>query len=134
MKIIFNLIAVGLGGFIGAMFRYILVELLVIPSGFPLGTLIENLLGCFLLGCFLTMSLHYWKISKRIKLFIGTGAIGSFTTFSTFSVESIQLIQHEQYVMAFCYVFGTIAGGLALTAFGVYLARVISKQKGSMIR
>jgi len=85
---------VALGGACGASLRYLLVKFL---SGgmlnFPLGTLVANVSGSFLIG-FLAGSFFLGeKINTDAKLFFQTGVLGAFTTFSAFSLETLQLWQ-----------------------------------------
>jgi fluoride exporter len=110
---------VGIGGGIGSILRY-LISYLLFPTfnHFPLGTLIVNLLGAFVLGFFVARVASLQSISKEIKTGISTGIIGSFTTFSTLSVEVIQLIQSSHYLWLFLYLSVIVVGGLTLTAIG----------------
>lgn len=112
---------IGSGGFFGAVTRFYLGEWLFSANGFPLGTLIVNLSGCFALGWFLAYAKRCnWR--KEVNLLVGTGFLGSFTTFSTFSMESIILIENGQGLLAFFYIILTISIGLSLTYSGFRLA------------
>jgi CrcB protein len=73
---------VAAGGFVGATLRYGLS----VGLGGPVGTLAVNLLGSFALG--LAVS-HV--TDRRVRLFLATGLLSSFTTYSTFAVESVGL-------------------------------------------
>jgi fluoride exporter len=121
---------VGIGGAIGSLFRYIL-SYLVVPvwNHFPIGTLLVNLLGSFILGWlvsrFLTLSLN-----PPLKTGITSGVIGSFTTFSTLSLEAMQLLLHARWGILFLYVLLSAFGGLGLTALGYFLGRGTSKEVG----
>lgn len=126
-----RLLLVMLGGFCGAISRYILGEWLHTDGGFPIGTLMINLLGCIFLGWFLTFVSHTSKkMNPEITLFIGTGFTGSFTTFSTFSVETLRLFQAGFIFQAGLYVFISIFVGLAMTYIGWKLAKFRSQEGG----
>ena len=96
-----ELLAVGIGGAIGASLRYFLSQIIVYEAGFPLATCIANLIGCFLLSYLLSGKLL--KSYPKMKLALTTGLLGSFTTFSTFSNETISLISDQLYGIAFVY-------------------------------
>ncbi len=117
-----------LGGFFGAITRYALGEWIQSDNGFPVGTLIINLLGCFLLGWLLTFFSIQKKIRPEITLFLGTGFIGSFTTFSTFSVETILLIQGGLAIYSLLYVLVSVFFGLLLAYLGYKLALKLGKK------
>jgi fluoride exporter len=117
-----NVIAVGIGGFIGAIVRYSIGKVIFIRSGFPLATLLINLLGCLFLGWFFTITAKRVKMNPNLKLAIGTGFTGAFTTFSTFSVETLNLLKNEQYGFALFYVLASIFGGIGLALLGAKLA------------
>ncbi|MEK3990692.1 MULTISPECIES: fluoride efflux transporter CrcB [Robertmurraya] len=115
-----RLLFIGLGGSIGSVLRYsIYYNMLAINGGWLpfLGTLLANLLGAFALGWFTSRLLLSKKLPEDLAAAIGTGLIGSFTTFSTLSVELSSLLQEGQYLLAICYVFISMIGGL-VCAFG----------------
>ncbi|PFO08502.1 fluoride efflux transporter CrcB [Bacillus sp. AFS076308] len=124
-----NLLAVGIGGFFGAIFRYLIGKIIPVPSGFPLGTLVINLLGCLFLSWFFTNTLKRRNINPILKLAIGTGFTGAFTTFSTFSVETLNLVKNHQITMAIIYVVLSILGGITLALFGAKLAEFKSENQ-----
>ncbi|PAE39110.1 fluoride efflux transporter CrcB [Bacillus sp. 7884-1] len=124
-----KLLSVMLGGFFGAITRYCIGEWIQTTNGFPLGTLLINLLGCFLLSWFLTFYTLKKPIRAEFTLFIGTGFIGSFTTFSTFSVETILLFQNGLAVYGVLYILVSIIFGILLAYLGFKLA-YINGEKG----
>ena len=77
---------IGIGAFLGAVTRFLLSSYLskTIVLGFPLGTLIINFLGCFLIGVFLAINLSNKELMTPLIII---GFLGSFTTFSAFSQE-----------------------------------------------
>ena len=111
-----------IGGFFGAVCRYALGEWIPTNNGFPLGTLLINLIGCLFLGWFLTFVSQKKTIRSEFTLIIGTGFIGSFTTFSTFSVETIHLFQEGLVFLALLYVLASTILGLLLAYLGRKLA------------
>lgn len=117
------------GGFIGAISRYSIGEWIQPANGFPLGTLLINLSGCFLLSWFLTFYTVRKHFRAEFTLFIGTGFIGSFTTFSTFSVETILLFQNGLAVYGVIYILVSIIFGILLAYLGLKLA-YINEEKG----
>ena len=114
-----EILAVGIGGAIGASLRYFLSQIIVYEAGFPLATCIANLIGCFLLSYLLSGKLL--KSYPKMKLALTTGLLGSFTTFSTFSNETISLISDQLYGIAFVYVLLSALGGLLLSFVGYRL-------------
>lgn len=123
-----NVVSVGIVGFFGAILRYIIGEWIHTENGFPLGTLIINLAGCFFLAWFFTITAKRWNINPKLRLGIGTGFVGAFTTFSTFSIETLNLIVHHQMIFAFTYVLLSIIGGIGLAFAGAKLANSTSNQ------
>ncbi|MEH7081215.1 fluoride efflux transporter CrcB [Neobacillus drentensis] len=117
-----NIFAVGIGGFLGAIFRYTIGILISPTNRFPFGTLTINLFGCLFLAWFFTITLNRKNINQNLKLAIGTGFTGAFTTFSTFSVETLNLIKNDQMNLALLYVLLSVFGGIALALFGAKLA------------
>ncbi|WP_307311362.1 fluoride efflux transporter CrcB [Neobacillus driksii] len=118
-----------LGGFLGAITRYAIGEWIHTDHGFPLGTLLINLIGCFFLGWFLTYITLKRYIKPEVTLLIGTGFTGSFTTFSTFSVETILLFRNGLIGYGSLYVLFSIIFGLLLAYLGLKLA-LYNEKKG----
>lgn len=102
---------VGTGGALGALLRQY-VSSQVDESELPLGTVIVNIGGTFLLG-FVT----FLGMESEWLLLLGTGVAGSFTTFSSFSVETIRLWDTGERFRAVGYAVGTFVG--AIFALGV---------------
>lgn len=108
-----NILAVGLGGALGAVCRYLLGQ--VIPklgSGFPLATFAVNLLGCFAIGLVVGIAGRHTDIDPRLILFLQTGICGGFTTFSTFSLESLTLIEEGRITIGILYIVLSVLLGL----------------------
>ena len=108
-----NILAVGFGGALGAVCRYLLGQ--VIPklgSGFPLATFAVNLLGCFAIGLVVGIAGRNTDIDPRLVLFLQTGICGGFTTFSTFSLESLTLIEEGQITIGILYIVLSVLLGL----------------------
>lgn len=101
-ELMINIICVGFGGFIGAVVRYIvsIYASKVFLSKIPIGTLIVNILGGFLIGIIMNMSIKTDLLSTQLKLFLTTGIMGGLTTFSTFSYETIMLIEEKNFIFA----------------------------------
>lgn len=127
-----KILLVMVGGFLGAICRYGVGDLVETEQGFPFGTLLVNLIGCFLLGWLLTFMAHRNKKRPYITLLFGTGFIGSFTTFSTFSVEMIQLFEKELVFLAVMYVLFSMFFGLLLAFLGSKLA-LLTKKEGEAV-
>ena len=91
-----KVLLVGIGGGLGAVLRFLVSEWALRQWGthFPLGTLITNLLGCFLMGVLLGITARYTP-DPRIVLFFGVGLLGAFTTFSAFAYQTNFLFLNE---------------------------------------
>lgn len=114
---------VGIGGMIGSLLRYYL-GMFTHSWGdydFPLGTLLINLIGCFVLGWFTNRIVKLKLFHPHVLAGFGTGVIGAFTTFSTFSVETVTLIQNNLWASAFLYVLLSLCGGLFMSWSGYKL-------------
>lgn len=119
-----KMICVGLGGALGAIFRYE-ISLLTCRCDFPILTLITNFLGAILIGVIVGVSMKK-NLSENKILFLKTGLCGGFTTFSTFSLESYNLIQSGKPVMAIFY----IGASVVLCLMGVAVGLSIGNRCG----
>jgi len=87
------LLAVGTGGFIGAILRFLISGWIqkLTPTLFPIGTLSVNVLGSFIIGF---MALYFESVvAPHQKALVITGMLGALTTFSTFSLETVTMLQ-----------------------------------------
>ncbi len=114
-------IIIWIGGGLGSALRY-LAQVGVsklIPVPFPLGTLLVNITGCFLIGLFYGLEAKYMVIPQEWRFFIATGVCGGYTTFSTFSYESIGLLRQGNYSLFFLYIVLSVCIGLLATIAGM---------------
>ncbi len=114
---------VALGGAIGAAGRFLAgtaVTRLAGP-GFPWGTLVVNVAGCFAMGV-LVVALAQAGAMRHAPLLM-TGVLGGFTTFSAFSLDAVALYQRGEAGLALVYVSGSMVGSLAALALGLVAAR-----------
>lgn len=114
----------GAGSFLGGAIRFAIG----IPFQnkslfyFPHGTLIVNLLGCFLIGVLFTF-VEKGSLNYEWRTFLLAGVLGGFTTFSAFSVETIEMFRSGQELRSLLYAAISVFGGLAATVLGIYLFR-----------
>ena len=106
--------AVGLGGFVGAIARYGLSGLVHgrYAGGFPLGTLVVNVLGCLVIGALLSLVESRPLLHPLAHLFLVMGLLGSFTTFSTLGYETLQLLRDRELATALLNVGANVVFGV----------------------
>lgn len=110
---------VACGGALGAAGRYA-VSLLPVQGGFPVLTLVTNLLGAVLIG-FVVGFGSAGGMTPNQTLFWKTGVCGGFTTFSTFSLEALTLLESGHVAAGGAY----MALSLGLCLGGVLLGRAL---------
>jgi len=122
MKLI---LAIGMGSFIGGIFRYLLSQFIQtkLVTSFPFGTLGVNLIGCFFIGLVFGLA-DKGNLSNEWRLFLATGLIGGFTTFSAFSNETVALLRDGQLWYAFAYIATSVLIGLIVTFIGIMVAKL----------
>lgn len=114
---------VGLGGFLGAISRYGLVQLLSSAmSTFPLATLVANISGSFLISLLVFSLPAEWPALPYWRELLVTGFLGSLTTMSTFMLELYQLSLGQALLMAVSYGLVTLVAGLVAVYLGHSLA------------
>ena len=84
-------VLVGLGGFSGAILRYLVSGMAARIAKFPTGTLIVNVIGSTALSI-----LTFSSVPDSIMYFVNIGLLGSFTTFSTFAYETFKLLEEGE--------------------------------------
>jgi len=114
-----NIIIVGLGGFIGAVMRY-LIGLIPLKQStvFPVKTMCINIIGSFIIGLVAAYSAKHSECSESLQLFLKVGICGGFTTFSSFALETMNLLDKGNSFYALLYTCLSIILGVS----AVYLA------------
>ena len=116
-----NILAVGAGGFIGAVLRYLICKIPVSENTvFPVKTFAINVIGCLVIGLITVLASKNTNIDQRWILFLKVGLCGGFTTFSTFALETTDLLKGGHIGIAFLYALLSIVVGCA-AIFGAEL-------------
>jgi CrcB protein len=123
--------AVGVGAALGAWLRWALgAGLNAIQPGLPLGTLVANLAGGYLIGVAVAWLDQAAHLPPELRLFIITGFLGGLTTFSTFSAETVGLLDRGAFGWACALVALHVCGSVAATIAGVALVRRLAPVAG----
>jgi CrcB protein len=116
-----NILIIGFGGALGAIARYLINEILTkyLPSSFPTGIFLVNIIGCFLVGYFI----NNMMIAKDNNYyFFIVGFLGSFTTMSAFTYQSIELFNTNA-LAGSSYIISTIIFCIIATYIGLTFSR-----------
>jgi CrcB protein len=119
------LVAIALGGGIGALGRHFLsvAVALVLGSAFPWGIFVVNILGGFLMGVIVETGALKLDYSHETRAFLTTGLLGGFTTFSAFSLDASLLIERGDWMGAMFYVAGSALLSIIALFAGLWLVR-----------
>jgi CrcB protein len=122
-------IAVAGGAGIGALLRWILgLGFDAVFPAIPLGTLLANVLGGFLMGLVIGSIDQFQTLPLEWRLALTTGFLGGLTTFSTFSGETLSHLLRQQWGWAGALVFVHVAGSILAALLGVVAIRTIVHQ------
>ncbi|MDZ4666503.1 MAG: fluoride efflux transporter CrcB [bacterium] len=116
-----QIIWIALGGALGAVLRYLTISGIaqLIPYEFPFGTLMVNILGCFILGAIFASYSGTPQFQESIRPFFIIGILGGFTTFSTYSMELVHLVKNQESIKALTYFFLSNLLGFAAAFLGL---------------
>ena len=122
-----KLAGIGIGGALGALARYGLGGWVQrsCGAGFPWGTLVVNLVGCFLFGLAWSLAEQRLRISGEMRAVFFIGFMGAFTTFSTFAYETANLMRDAQFASAAANALVQNVVGVAFILLGLALGRAV---------
>jgi CrcB protein len=122
-----DVLAISVAAIVGTNFRYFLSRLAAREFGpvFPVGTLIINIVGSFIVGFFVIWTTERVLVDPRWRLLVVVGFCGSFTTFSSYAFESMSFLEHGQWGLMLANVLGNNLLCLGGALGGMALARVI---------
>lgn len=124
-----TILAIGSGGFLGAVLRSYVNGLIShkVPHDLPFGTLGVNLLGSFIMGVLIAYFMYTSFFSLHVKSFLTTGVLGAFTTYSTFAIESFFLLEGGSITLALINMGLNVFGTIFMAGSGFYLAKWLIK-------
>ena len=123
-----RVVLVALGGAIGSVARYGVGSLAaqIFGAAFPVGTLLVNLSGSFLIAVIMHVALAGTAISLELRIFLTTGIMGGYTTYSSFNYETLALIDQRAYGLAGLNVAATVVGCFLAGVLGLAAGRALS--------
>lgn len=123
MNVIHEILLVGCGGMAGALARHGIgtITSRLFETNLPLGTLIANVIGCFLMG--LLIGSGTAEANPKLKLLFGVGFMGSLTTFSTFGAETIHHASNSHWSIPAGNLLANVILGLAAVVMGILLGK-----------
>jgi CrcB protein len=122
-----NYFIIGLGGFFGAVARYIVALWIGQRWGriFPLGTFVVNISGCFLISFLMSLFTEKFMVNPQLRLFLVIGFLGAYTTFSTFEYETGNLVKDGEWAIALANVILSVIAGFVALKSGEFIAKSI---------
>jgi len=93
-----DFLTISIAAILGANLRYVLSRVAAREFGpvFPVGTLIINVVGSFIVGLFVIWTTERVLVDPRWRLLVVVGFCGSFTTFSSYAFETMSFFEHGQ--------------------------------------
>lgn len=121
-----NMAAIGGGAAIGAWCRWGLgLAFNAAWPNLPLGTLLANLSGGFLMGVAIGLIGIGGLEHPSLRFFVTTGFLGGLTTFSAFTGESLNLLHKHAYFMAVLHACSHVFGALLMAVLGLLLVQYL---------
>jgi len=126
-----TILAIGSGGFLGAVLRAYLNGVIShkLPHDLPYGTLGVNLIGSFIMGVLIAYFMYTTIFSLHMKSFLTTGILGALTTYSTFAIESFLLIKGGSMSLALLNISLNAFGSILMAGSGYYLIHSLFKSQ-----
>lgn len=125
------IISISVGAIIGALIRWKLgVYFNQLFPTIPMGTLIANLTGSFLMGIFIFFSIEHALLSYNVRMGFITGFLGSLTTFSTFSGEAFMLLSKQEFLWCMILILIHVIGSILMVFAGYMIIKLISQNFG----
>ena len=122
-----SFIAVGVGAMVGTWLRWLLsLSFNAVFLNLPLGTLMANLGGGYLIGIAVGVFQDLPALSPEWRLLVVTGFLGGLTTFSTFSAEAMLLLQRSEYGWALAHASVHLLGSVAFCIAGLATWRFVT--------
>ncbi len=119
---------VGTGGALGSLARYgtSVGCARLFGTGFPWGTLVVNLTGCFIYGlAFALIIRNMVPLGSELRMFLLAGFLGGFTTFSSFGMETVLFAAEGGMGLALANILANNVAGLALCALGLWAGHLL---------
>lgn len=122
-----RLVLIGLAGGVGTLLRYWLSEFTARRFGetFPTGTLVVNLVGCFVAGLLFYLMFERYLVNPTVRTVLLIGLLGGFTTFSSFGLQTFTLLREGEMGLALFNIAISNAGGLLLVWVGYSFAKIL---------
>ena len=120
-------VMIALGGAAGAIARYQIAAMIQARAalGFPWGTFVVNMTGCFLMGLAMVLLTDRLVANPNWRFLIPIGFIGAYTTFSTFEFETFRAVTEGGWLIGAANVVGSVVAGYAALWIGVSLGRAL---------
>ncbi len=121
------LLLVGSGGFVGSILRYLIQVFFQVKGGlsFPIGTLVVNILGCFIIGILYGLIEKGNVLSPEYRILLTIGFCGGFTTFSSFAFESLQLMKDSSIIYILLYIGLSVFLSIIFAFLGLTIIKMI---------
>jgi len=121
-----SIFAVAIGGAMGSLARFstIILSQWLFAGRFPLGTLLVNSSGSFLVGFFMSFYMERLEDAELLRLFVVVGFLGGYTTFSSFAWDTFTLYANDQWIAALCNLLLNNLIAISLLILGVQLGRL----------